>query len=363
MADLVGELVGLGLVFESEPERANQAGRPSPMVTATRRPVAVAIHPETDALTVGVVALDRTLVQRTRYPLDSPPTPSELTERAVEVIEGLRIGSESPLPVGIGVAAPGLVHPPDGAVRLSAHMGWEEVPLASLLEEATGIPTSIANNASVGALAERMFGAGRGTGDMVYLNGGPSGIGGGVIANGRPLGGADGYAGEFGHTAVNSVGRRCRCGARGCLETEVSRELLLAAFGPGLSEIPEAEEVSAAITPSNAEAVMEEARRQLAFLAISLRNIVHALNPRVIVLGGFLGTLQALDPAFLESALREQALRPSMEGLRVRGSELGKDLLMIGAAELAFEPLLADPAARSPQGGFLQAAANSRRTG
>ena len=362
VADLVAELVGLGLAFESEPERANQAGRPSPVVSATRRPVAIAVHPETDALTIGAVALDGTLVQRIRYPLDLPPTPSELVERASEVIAGLGLGSDAHPPIGIGVAAPGLVRSSDGIVRLAPHLGWEDVPLASLLQEATGLPMRIANDASVGALAEAIFGAGRGATDMVFLNGGSRGIGGGIIANGRPFGGGDGYAGEFGHTLVNSAGQRCQCGARGCLETEVRPEPLLAAFGPGFRALPAGEDVGAALTPSNREAVMDEARRQLGFLAVSLRNIVNAFNPQVIVLAGFLATLQAIDPGFLDRTLREQALTPPLEGAQIRAGALGSDLLMVGAAELAFGPLLDDPASQSPEGGFLRAA-YARRTG
>ena len=110
---------------------------------------------------------------------------------------------------------------------------------------------------------------------------------------------------------------------------------------------------------SNAGAVAEEARRQLAFLAMALRNIVNGLNPQVIVLGGFLATLQAIDPAFLEGLLLGQALGPALEGLEVRRSELGPELMVVGAAELAFEPLLSDPAALSPAGGFLPALRSS----
>ena len=93
-------------------------------------------------------------------------------------------------------ALPLLLHPYAWARRF----GWREEPLGAMLQDATGMPVLVSNDATLGATAESVFGAARGFSDAVYLNGGSSGIGGGIIANGAPLRGVDGFAGEFGHT-------------------------------------------------------------------------------------------------------------------------------------------------------------------
>jgi predicted NBD/HSP70 family sugar kinase len=190
-------------------------------------------------------------------------------------------------------------------------------------------------------MAESTFGAGRDVTELIYLNGGASGIGGGIIAGGTALGGAAGYAGELGHTLVNSSGIVCHCGARGCLETEVRREPLLDLVG---LEDADADELEAALVASTDPAVLAEIRRQLEFLAVALRNAINTFNPQLIVLGGFLGALYEVAPAHLDTLLAEQPLKASREGVRITRAELGSDLLMIGAGELAFAPLLADPA-------------------
>jgi predicted NBD/HSP70 family sugar kinase len=250
-------------------------------------------------------------------------------------------------PVAIGVAVPGLVREADGLVRLAPHLGWVDEPFAELLHELTGLPVVAANDASLGANAERLFGVGRGYSDLVYLNGGASGVGGGVIAGGRPLTGRAGYAGELGHTLVNTAGIRCHCGAYGCLETEVGQAALLDVLG---LDDADADVIDAALASSDAPSVRAEIDRQLGFLAITLRNATNIFNPQLIVLGGFLGSLHGAHPDVLTATVPSQALAAAGEGLVIARTELGSDLLMVGAAELAFEQLLGDPATFAPLG-------------
>jgi predicted NBD/HSP70 family sugar kinase len=243
--------------------------------------------------------------------------------------------------VGVGVALPGLVRREDGVVRLAPHLGWIDEPFSGRLSDAVGLPVSTANDASVGATAESRFGAGRGVRDLVYLNGGASGIGGGVIVEGRPLTGVTGYAGELGHTLVNSAGILCHCGATGCLETEVTQSRLLDVLG---LDDPEMDELDHAIAVSESPEVRDEIDRQLTFLAVTLRNAVNIFNPRLIVLGGFLGALFEASPGTIERAIAEQTLAGPGDCVEVVRAQLRSRLLMIGAAELAFAALLADPA-------------------
>ncbi|ANF32757.1 transcriptional regulator [Leifsonia xyli] len=342
---LVGELTALGLVREREPASSNRVGRPSPVVEADGRVVALAINPEIDAVTVGVVGLDATVRRRLRCPTGRIPTAAEAVEVVVAAIAQLRpeLTAAGRL-VGIGVAVPGLVREDDGMVRLAPHLGWVDEPFAAELSAATGLPVHAANDANLGADAERLFGAGRGASDLVYLNGGASGIGAGVIAGGRPLTGISGYAGELGHTLVNSAGVRCHCGATGCLETEVSQRALLRVLGLEAADADELERALDAALAAGDPAVRAEVDRQIGFLAVALRNATNIFAPQLIVLGGFLGALHALDPERLPRLVGEQALAASAERLSIVRAALGSDILMIGAAERAFGPLLASPA-------------------
>jgi predicted NBD/HSP70 family sugar kinase len=343
IAALVAELVELGLVFEGAPDPTNLVGRPSATVLPSPSTVAITVHPELDAVVVGLVALGGTVVRRIRYDTVRVPTAQEVVNIVSAIVEGMRGELTTAFhTVGIGLAIPGLVRTDDGVVSIAPHLGWRDEPVALMLEEATGYAVVSANDATIGAVAESIFGAGRGVNEMIYLNGGASGIGGGVVMGGALLGGAVGFAGELGHTLVNSAGGECHCGASGCLETEVSRDPLLEACGLGAAQAAELDDVLAA-RYADSPAVRELVDRQISFLGIALRNAINMFNPELIVLGGFLGSLYRAAPRELEAAAFANAIRGSREGVRIERAELGADILTVGAAELVFAPLLADP--------------------
>jgi predicted NBD/HSP70 family sugar kinase len=346
IAALVGELVERELVVEADPDSRNQVGRPSPIVRPGPRALGIAINPEIDAITVGIVGLGGSVLRRIRSTIDHVPSAAEAVVISAGIIDSLREEFDlTRRAVGIGVAVPGLVRSHDGLVRLAPHLGWVDEPLADMLEDATGFPVVAANDARLGTLAESLFGAGRELTDLVYLNGGASGIGGGAIVNGAPLRGISGYAGEFGHTLVRSDGVVCHCGAVGCLETEVRRSTLLDVVGLGSEDADELETalVTAATSVDASPAVLAEVHRQLDTLAITLRNAINTLNPQLIVLGGFLGALYAVAPERLDRTVSDQSLPSARDSVRIARAELGSKLLMIGAAELAFESILSDP--------------------
>jgi predicted NBD/HSP70 family sugar kinase len=346
IAALVGELVERELVVEADPDSRNQVGRPSPIVRPGPRALGIAINPEIDAITVGIVGLGGSVLRRIRSTIDHVPSAAEAVVISAGIIDSLREEFDlTRRAVGIGVAVPGLVRSHDGLVRLAPHLGWVDEPLADMLEDSTGFPVVAANDARLGTLAESLFGAGRELTDLVYLNGGASGIGGGAIVNGAPLRGISGYAGEFGHTLVRSDGVVCHCGAVGCLETEVRRSTLLDVVGLGSEDADELETalVTAATSVDASPAVLAEVHRQLDTLAITLRNAINTLNPQLIVLGGFLGALYAVAPERLDRTVSDQSLPSARDSVRIARAELGSKLLMIGAAELAFESILSDP--------------------
>ena len=344
IAALVGELVQLGLVLETEPDQTNLVGRPSPVIVPSDRTVAITVNPEVDAVSIGLVALGGRVIRQVRYDTAQVPTAREVVDITAAAIDAMRGELETTYrTVGIGLAIPGLVRADDQLVTLAPHLDWHNEPVGDMLRAATGYDVVAGNDASLGAIAESMRGAGRGIDDLVYLNGGASGIGGGVIAGGVLLGGTSGYAGEIGHTLVNSNGAACHCGATGCLETEVFRAAMLAALGLDQPELLEAAllERYAAGDPG----VVALVDRQLGFLARALANTVNVFNPRLIVLGGFLGSLYAAAPDALSDAVRNLAMAGPRSEVQLARATLGDAILTVGAAEIAFAALIADPAA------------------
>ena len=345
IADLVAELVLLGLAAETEPAARTSVGRPSPTVITDPSTVAIAVNPEVDAITFGVVGLGAKVERRFRHELTSVMDPVAATAIIAADVATLRTELGDRRIAGIGLAVPGVVRAQDGVVRWAPHLGWIDAPIVELVGAATGLPAAAANDASLGALAEHRFGVGRGVDDLIYLNGGASGIGGGVIAGGRPLEGARGYAGEFGQNRPGVAPGVDRISVDGTLEDEVSRARLLAVAGLESADEPA---LAAALAAAGTAEVAAELGRQRRILSTALSNAANVLNPELIVLGGFLATLLASDPIELERLVFQQTVAASTEGLRVRPAALGNDLLMIGAAELAFAPLIADPAGVAP---------------
>ena len=337
---LVGELVEGGLAYETAAPEGGGVGRPSPLVHANSRVAALALNPDVDAIELGLVGLGGVLHARVRQDLATVPSAAETVRWVRKLLRKLQPSLEECKVVGIGVAVPGLVQSETGIVALAPHLDWHDEPLAQMLSEATGYPAVAGNDAKLGMIAETVFGAGRGVGDLVYLNGSASGIGAGVLAGGRPLWGARGFAAELGHTLINSKGRRCHCGKLGCLETEVNQVRLQAAMGRALLS---SEGIQQAMRTSPGSALEVEARRQLDLLGQAIAGFVSTFNPELVLLGGFLGTLHDAMPSRLEACVARQSFAPASAGLKIRRVELAQDLLLVGAAELAFQSLLADP--------------------
>jgi predicted NBD/HSP70 family sugar kinase len=391
---LVGELVDLRLVRESE-AAARHVGRPSLLIEPERRTVALAVHPAPDAVTIGLVGLGGHVIKRIRYGTVQVPRPDEVVNIVSAVVAGMRSELEaSYTTVGVGLAVPGLVRSRDGLVDAALHLGWQAEPLAERLEQALRLPVFAAGDAAAGALAESAFGAARGARNLVFLTGGAGGVSAAVIGDGTLLTGADGYAGALGHILVNSDGALCRCGSRGCLDTEVSPEVLLtalaerdartaAAGGPASDEVRgaaggvdlEAELPARRDDPAVAgrsasdahglaggadlEAELHARRddlavaalvhRQLDHLAVAARTAVNLFDPELVVLGGYLGVLHEFAPERLPAALSRSALRGPGAGVRIARASLGDDLLVVGAAQLALSRVLRDPARLAPR--------------
>ncbi|MDT5107438.1 MAG: hypothetical protein QOI25_4951 [Mycobacterium sp.] len=321
---LVEELVEHGLVEEVQPTASTQVGRPSPVVRPQGRRLAIAVNPDIDSVTIGLVSLGGSVLEVTRRTTTGIPTVEQTVTLAAETIQQMRRQLEPDRSViAIGVAVPGLVHAAGSMVRLATHLDWQDAQIGQMLSAATQLPTFAANDANLGAVAEHIFGRHANAEHMIYVNGGAGGIGAGVVVAGELLDGAAGYAGELGHTYVGGVDT-CHCGLIGCLETEVSQSQTF---------------------DSDFSVVAKTLDRQAQYLGIALGNAVNMLNPGLIVLGGFLRVFPSLAADALNDAVGRHSLRAPRDLVRVVPASLGSETLMIGAAELAFAPLLADPAA------------------
>ncbi|WP_309713620.1 ROK family protein, partial [Pseudolysinimonas sp.] len=172
IAALVAELGELRLVEEGEPVASGEVGRPSPTVRPHDYPIVLAINPEVDAVNGALVGLGGQVLARERTRLESVPTP-DVAVRVVREVAARLVDPREGRVVAMGLAIPGLVRATDGMVRWAPHLGWREVPFAEMVGSGHfDFPVLADNDASLGAIAEHLFGAGRGVDDLVYLNGG-----------------------------------------------------------------------------------------------------------------------------------------------------------------------------------------------
>jgi predicted NBD/HSP70 family sugar kinase len=345
--DLVRELATAGLVHEERGSPQGTPGRPSPLVRPSPAGATVlALEIAVDSLAVAVVGLGGEVFEEVR--VDRPRGRLSLEETVTDLVELSHLARARPPArdsiIGIGVAVVGTVRREDGFLRMAPNLGWQDVPLGDRLGDALGTkyPVAVANEADLGALAEQRRGAAVGFDHVMFISG-EVGVGGGLIVDGRPLTGAAGYGGEVGHMPINPSGAVCRCGSVGCWETEVGeRALLLLAGHPpggGRAEVDAVLREAAAGAPAALSALDNVGR----WLGVGLATLVNVLNPELVVLGGLTGRIHPFAGKSLRSELDRLALKASRELVKVVPSELGVDAPLLGAAELAFEPLLEDP--------------------
>jgi predicted NBD/HSP70 family sugar kinase len=251
----------------------------------------------------------------------------------------------------IGLAVPSPVDPVNPKwISEVVIPAWRGKSGLEKLEHRYGVPVSIDNDANLGALAEHWWGAGRGFDDLIYIKI-SHGIGAGYILNGEIYRGAGGVAGEFGHLPVDPLGERCVCGLKGCLATFVSAPALanrvaklsgryrkspLKDCKPDLKEIGKAALEGDALAVRLVEEIAE-------YLGIAIAGWFNLMNPELVVLGG---DLMAMGDMIL-SSLRDKvapATLVSSAVAEIKLSELGSQAIAVGAATLALEAVLSDPA-------------------
>ncbi|APU43821.1 ROK family transcriptional regulator [Streptomyces sp. TN58] len=360
VSNVVGELVADGLLEEAGVVDSD-GGRPRTLLRV-RPGSAYMIGVDVGETRVRVELFDLALTElaRTEMPLlprgcyDVGPIVEQVTAGIATVLAEAGIGADRLLGVGVGV--PGIVdRDATGATVVHGQtIGWDAVPLERLLR-ATGtlpeeVPYLIDNGARTLGQAEMWFGAGRGASDAVVVLLG-SGVGASMITDGSPAGGTTGGTPlEGGHLTVSVRGRRCRCGALGCLEAYTGAEALLARWaerggGPARSGTADEEEALAELLAAARAAdpvaveILEEAAE---YLGAGLSDLVNLFRPERILIGGWAGLL--LGPYLLPS-VREHTTRYSLSHpagrVAVGLGSLGPDAVTVGAATLPLSAFFA----------------------
>jgi predicted NBD/HSP70 family sugar kinase len=346
--DLIAQLTELGLVVESKGTPTSGPGRPSSIASVSPAgAVVLAIELEVDSLAVATVGLGGHLFGERREA--NPPddiAPEEVISRLVALAAPL-LGD---LPrghrlVGAGVAVAGIVRRSDGFVHMAPNLGWHNVAIGEMIRERMGIDlVRVANEADLGALGEFRRGSAGRSNHIIFVAG-EVGVGIGVIHEATPMLGSSGYAGEAGHAVVNPDGRACRCGSRGCWETEVGEDALIRRVGmKDWSDGSPLEEILRRAQQGDIRTLsgLDEVGR---WLGTGIGNLINIFNPDLVVVGGFFHALYPFMSGAVEAGAKEVTLEAPWDTCEIRRSELGTRAMLIGAAELVLGEVVADSSA------------------
>ena len=256
----------------------------------------------------------------------------------------------------IGVGAPGISNPETGILFTSPNLPrWRDVPLRDIMQERLGKRTFLINDANAAALGEFYFGAARGARNFIYITI-STGIGGGIVIDGKIYGGAIGAAGEVGHMTIDDNGPICNCGNKGCWETLASGTALAREARHRIEEgvrtsileyaEGEVEKVTAQVIHKAAEQGDSLAKELIArtgyYVGVGLANLINIFNPELIVIGGGLSNIgdMLLEPAF--EVAGERAYKEAFQTVRFASAELGRNSGVLGAAAFALREIRRD---------------------
>ncbi|HEX6359137.1 ROK family transcriptional regulator [Actinophytocola sp.] len=348
VSSLVTDLEARGLVYDVGVSAGGQ-GRPGQLVDLRPDSVCgVGLDVHVGHIGVLVTDLGGEVLRQDRTVVDVPALGPERTlDLLAQLLTDTMAGLENA--IGVTVSVPGLVDTQAGTVPFSPRLRWRDVAVVDGLAARTGLPLDqivVDNDANLGAMAEF---ATLDVADLVYLTG-DYGIGSGVIAGGRLVRGAGGFAGEIGHMAMDPLGPYCSCGRRGCWETQVGLGALLHACADPDDPIRDpALDLDQRMRMIRARAEQGDRRTLDALhqigtaLGTGVSYLVNLLNPAVVVLGGYFAAL----PEWLVEPIRHQVvahvLAPGAGGATVVGSRLGFTAATAGGALASLRRVLEDP--------------------
>jgi predicted NBD/HSP70 family sugar kinase len=339
----IAELAGAGIAVEraAAPPGARSGGRPAARVRLTRGAgLAVGLDVGRRHVRVAVADLAHEILTEGDVRLvedaDDAPGPvldvaASLVDRALAEIGGVR---GDVVGVGLGIPAPVTLDGRIGAPMLLP--GWADLDPAGELAGRLGMPVTVHNDANLGALGEYHWGAARGCPVLVYVKL-ATGIGAGIVLDGRLFVGSAGTAGELGHVSIDARGPVCRCGNRGCVELSAGGRALVEHARlsyPDIADVADLVQLAAG-GDAGCRRLLSDAAAEI---GIALSGLVNLLNPDRIVLGGHLGgaTDLMLDP--LRRGLTEAAMPAAAAAVTVTRGELGERAAVLGAVVCALHP-------------------------
>ncbi|MFD1412771.1 ROK family glucokinase [Oceanobacillus jeddahense] len=284
--------------------------------------------------------------------------PTDLTNEGTNIISDVWASIESKLrePLfnnsfikGIGVGAPGFVDAHAGVIAEAVNIGWKDINLAEELEKLANVPVYVENDANIAVLGENWVGAGNQSRNLIAITLG-TGVGGGIIANGSILNGANGMAGEIGHIEVLEDGHLCNCGKRGCLETIASATGIVRQGMEMIQKHPESRlaklfQSEGSITTQHIFELAKQgdkASKKIIdyttdVLGKALSNMSMVINPSNILIGGGVSNAGDYLTSAVTKAFRKHALPRVSEVCTIKVCQLGNDAGIIGGAYLVYE--------------------------
>jgi len=253
----------------------------------------------------------------------------------------------------VGIGAPGLSNSETGILFTSPNLpGWQDIPLRDIMQEKLGKKTFLINDANAAALGEFCFGAARGARNFIYITL-STGIGGGIVIDGKIYTGAIGTAGEVGHMTIDDNGPICNCGNKGCWETLASGTALAREAKHRIKEGArtsileyaknDVEKVTAQVIYSAAEQGDSLSKELIArtgyYVGVGLANLINIFNPELIVIGGGLSNIgdMLLGPALKTAG--ERAYKEAFQAVRFASAGLGRNSGVLGAAAFALQEM------------------------
>lgn len=300
-------------------------------------------------LRVAAVARDGSITCRMSVSTDAKAGPEVVAEHIGALLTEVAAEVELPATAAAGVAVPGPIDPRTGIVAFTPNLaGWRNFPLGDRLLALTGRPIALGNDGNCAALGEFRFGVGTESSNLLYLALG-TGVGAGVISEGRLIEGTGGLAGELGHVVVSLDGPRCTCGSIGCLETfasgwAIARDANLVAAtaeGAGIRRAAAGKRLNASVVADAARdgdaAAIEILARVGRALGAAIGSFINIFNPEMVVIGGGLASLGDLLMEPTRRAIVNHSFYAQRTRAKLAMSILGDDTALCGAAALAMD--------------------------
>jgi len=338
ISTMIAELRKAGLVLDIDTRRMHPHGGRPGVELVLRDPAQVVVGIDLGHSHIGVAVADlgHNVLAERRAELDVNREAVQALDSAARMFADVlaRAGVDSGSVLGAGIGIPGpvdLAHGTAGSATILP--GWVGLRIASEMEQRLGVPVEVENDANLGALAELTWGAGRDCSNFAYIKA-ATGIGAGIVVDGRLLRGATGTAGEIGHTTLHEAGALCYCGNRGCLETVASGPAIVELVGPIDGERPALGRIIelAAGGDLRCRRAIADAGREIGVAVAGLCNLI---NPERVIVGGLLSRAGEVLLRPMRESIRRHAVQAAAATLDVRAAVFVERAELLGAVALA----------------------------